>query len=47
MKKPIAKCSRDDGRAIVAYLEANGCAKSATLRRRMVPLIATVNLAID
>jgi integrase len=47
--KPLKDCTRDDGRAIVAHLdaEANGEAKSATLRRRMVPLIAAVNLAID
>ncbi len=47
--KPLAKCTRDDGRAIVAHLEdqAGGEIKSATLRRRMVPLVATVNLAID
>jgi len=45
-KKPIAKCTREDGKAIIAYLEADGKIKSATLRRRMVPLVATVNLAI-
>src|SRR5581483_8889789 len=45
-KKPIAKCTRADGKAIIAYLEADGEIKSATLRRRMVPLVATVNLAI-
>ena len=49
MKKPLKQCTRDDGRAIIAHLEeqAGGEIKSATLRRRMVPLIATVNLAID
>ena len=47
VNKPIAKCTRDDGRTIVEHLEAEGCTKSATLRRRMVPLVATVNLAID
>ena len=49
VNKPLRSCTRDDGRAIVAYLEdqAGGEIKSATLRRRMVPLIATVNLAID
>jgi integrase len=49
VNKPLKQCTRDDGRAIVAYLEdqAGGEIKSATLRRRMVPLIATVNLAID
>jgi integrase len=49
--KPIAKCTRDDGRAIVAQLvdQAGGEdeIKSATLKRRMVPLVATVNLAIE
>jgi integrase len=46
--KPLAECSRDDGKAIVKHLEdqADGEIKSATLRRRMVPLVATVNLAI-
>ncbi len=43
VNKPIKDCARDDGRALVAAL---GEAKSATLRRRMVPLVATVNLAI-
>ena len=47
VKKPITKCTRDDGRDIIAHLEASGVSKSATLRRRMVPLVATVNLAID
>ena len=49
VKKPLKQCTRDDGRAIIAYLEeqAGGEIKSATLRRRMVPLVATVNLAID
>jgi integrase len=48
VNKPLAKCTREDGRAIVAHLEeqAGGEIKSATLRRRLVPLIATVNLAI-
>ena len=50
VNKPIAKCTRDDGRALVAYLEEQAGGeekiKSATLRRRMVPLVATVNLAI-
>jgi hypothetical protein len=48
--KPLRECSRDDGRAIVAYLEDQADddgLKSATLRRRMVPLVAAVNLAID
>ena len=50
--KPLRECTREDGRAIVAYLmdeaEDDGRrTKSATLRRRMVPLVAAVNLAID
>lgn len=50
--KPLRECTREDGRAIVAYMvdegEDNGReVKSATLRRRMVPLVAAVNLAID
>lgn len=44
VKKPLKQCTRDDGRAVVAELGDD--AKSATLRRRMVPLVATVNLAI-
>jgi integrase len=50
VKKPIAKCTRDDGDAIIAHLvdQAGGEdeIKSATLKRLMVPLVATVNLAI-
>ena len=48
VNKPLKLCTRDDGRAIVAHLEdqAGGEIKSATLRRRMVPLVATINLAI-
>src|SRR4029079_26383 len=47
--KPLRDCTREDGRAVVAYLDdqANEPPKSATLRRRMVPLVAAVNLAID
>jgi integrase len=47
--KPLAKCTRDDGRAIIAHLEqeAGGKAKRSTLRRKMVPLVALCNLAID
>jgi integrase len=47
--KPLRDCTREDGRAVVAYLEdmADEPPKSATLRRRMVPLVAAVNLAID
>jgi integrase len=46
--KPLAKCDRNDGKALVKHLEdeADEPLKSATLRRKMVPLIATVNLAI-
>lgn len=46
--KPLRSCTRDDGRAIVAYLEhqAGGEIKSTTLRRKMVPLVAMVGLAI-
>jgi integrase len=47
VNKPLKQCTRDDGRAIIAHFEKDGEIKSATLRRRMVPLIATVNLAID
>jgi integrase len=43
VKKPLKECTRDDGRKIVEHL---GEAKSATLRRRMVPLVAIVSLAI-
>ena len=46
VNKPLRSCTRDDGRAIVAYLEDQGEAKSATLRRKMVPLVALVGLAI-
>jgi integrase len=50
--KPLRECTREDGRAIVAYMVDEAEAddreiKSATLRRRMVPLVAAVNLAID
>jgi len=51
VKKPLKQCTRGDGRAIVIYMKAQAGEdeppKSATLRRRMVPLVATVNLAID
>jgi len=51
VSKPLRECTRDDGRAIVAYLKDQADddepPKSATLRRRMVPLVAAVNLAID
>lgn len=47
--KPLRECSREDGRAVVTYLQdmADEPLKSATLRRKMVPLVAAVNLAID
>ncbi len=49
--KPLAKCMRDDGRKIVKHLieQAGGGdkIKSATLRRKLVPLVALCNLAID
>ena len=38
VNKPLAKCTREDGRAVVAAL---GEGKSATLRRTMVPLVAS------
>jgi hypothetical protein len=41
--KPLSKCTRNDGRAVVAAL---GDCKSTTLRRKMVPLIAMANFAI-
>lgn len=45
--KPLAKCTREDGKALVKHMEdADDPPKSATLLRRMVYLIATVNLAI-
>lgn len=49
VRKPLRSCTRDDGRAIVEYMKAQADEppKSATLRRRMVPLVAAVNLAIS
>jgi integrase len=51
VNKPLKQCTREDGRALVAHMEEQAGGedeiKSATLRRRMVPLVATVNLAID
>jgi integrase len=49
VRKPLRECTRDDGRAVVAYLEdqADEPLKSATLRRKMVPLTALVSLAIE
>ncbi len=50
VNKPLKDCDRDDGRAIVAHLEEQAGGedkiKRATLRRKLVPLIATVNMAI-
>jgi integrase len=42
--KPLAKCDRSDGRKVVATL---GDVKSATLRRKMVPLVAMANFGIS
>lgn len=42
--KPLAECTRDDGRKVVAAL---GDVKSATARRTLVPLVALCNLAIN
>jgi integrase len=42
--KPLKGATRDDGRKLVA---AFGDVKSATARRKMVPLIAMVNLAMS
>jgi integrase len=50
VNKPLRSCTRDDGRALVAYLEDQAedePLKSATLRRKMVPLVALCSLAID
>jgi integrase len=49
VKKPLAKCTRDDGRDIIEHLEreAGEKVKRSTLRRKMVPLVALCNLAID
>jgi integrase len=44
--KPLKECNRDDGRALVAALEAKGL-KSATVQRQIKPLAALVNMAID
>ncbi len=45
--KPLAECTIDDGRALVAHLKSETPGiKAATLRRYLVPLIATVNLAL-
>jgi integrase len=42
--KPLKDATRDDGRALVA---AMGNVKSATAKRKLVPLAAAVNLAIN
>lgn len=42
--KPLKDATRDDGRKLVA---AFGDVKSATAKRKMVPLVAMVNLAIS
>jgi len=48
INKQLKDCTRDDGRALVAHLEAERPGiKAATLRRTLVPLVAAVNLAID
>ncbi len=49
--KKLINCTRDDGRAVVAYLEAQpgrngGPAKSETVKRAMVYLTAAVNFMI-
>ena len=49
--KPLRDCTRDDGRDLVAFMVDEAAAKgrelkSATLHRRMVPLVAAVNLAL-
>ena len=41
----LKDATRDDGRKLVAHLQAQGL-KSATIRRRLVPLKAAVNFAI-
>ena len=50
VNKPLKTCTRDDGRVIVAYMEDQAGGKdkikSATLHRRLVPLVALVGLAI-
>jgi hypothetical protein len=44
--KPLKDASRDDGRKVVAYYEAQGL-KSATVQKKIGWLSAAVNLAID
>lgn len=43
--KTLAKVTRDDGRALVSALETQGL-KSATVRRKLKPLAAAINMAI-
>jgi integrase len=46
--KALKDCTRDDGRKLVAHLEAaTPGIKSATVRRALVPLVSAVNRAID
>jgi integrase len=46
--KVLKDCTRDDGRKLVAHLEAEQPGiKSATLRRALVPLVSAVTLAIN
>ncbi len=45
VNKPLAQTTRDDARKIIAHLEASGL-KSATIRRKFVYLVATVERAI-
>ncbi len=52
VNKPLKECDREDGSKIVEYLVKEAAsegreAKRATLVRRMVPLVAVVNLAIE
>ena len=48
VRKPLRSCTRDDGRALVAYLDdMNGSPiKSTTLERKIVSLVALANFAI-
>lgn len=45
--KPLAKCTRDDGRLLVAHFkEQKPPLKQATIRKKLMWLVAAVNLAI-
>lgn len=44
VNKPLAKCTRDDGRVLVAHLRSEGL-KDATLRKKLGWLTAAVHLA--